>query len=825
MRGHVREERGAQERHVAGDDQRAVVRRRARSRCRCRRARRNRATRSRTTASPASPAPVGGRHDEDRVRDLRAATASCRSMIGAPPIVERALRDAAEARARPPVRMAAASGTATVSTISDVHPRGTISDARPMRMSDDARIGRVLVASLHQAIADVLPNRLEFYENWLNAPGLREGTIGLAPLSAVLSFLRLEGEAYNRITTRAGEYAADWTVSSMSGARAPRHRRAADAAADARCACAPRERSCGRPIPGSRVIVKVRRGTALVDLRGSLFCEVREASALPLCGFYAAAIARVLQHFALRGRRPGARVPRDQPRQGLPAEGGGPRRERRSSRPRQHDARSTHVRRPLVLAACPAVSRPLRRTGRSRRSAARSAGASGAAAARVLVVPFENAERRAALALAGRGGGGARDRRPEDARRRGAIVAGERVRAFEELHLPVSATLSRATVIKVGQLVGAARGRGRLVPRRRLDARRSRRAASGSTPAACSPRSPSAAQLTDLFASSIAWRRRLAPRRRRRRAAAARRRSARSRTTSRVCWRRVRSRRRSFLEAALRDAPAVRPRAAGALGSPRPSRATTPARSRSCAPCRRPRRSSFRARSSPAISLHRAEALRRSAGRCCKPLLEPRRGGPARDRRGAATTSACSCSAAARRRRPASPSYYLTKATDADPGPRLHVQPRLRLRARPQLSGRDLLAARGAAPRSRRRRRALSCSRSRCRRRAAPSRPRANAIWPRQLSSRYEELDRRRRRESHAGAAGPRADAARSRGVGALARRSDDRRTRRSASSASWRRSTSNRGGGCSSASRIARRSRSCAAPSTCRPTRRRRTC
>jgi hypothetical protein len=34
-----------------------------------------------------------------------------------------------------------------------------------------------------------------------------------------------------------------------------------------------------------------------VDLRGSLFCEVRELSVLPLCGFYAAAIARLLQLF------------------------------------------------------------------------------------------------------------------------------------------------------------------------------------------------------------------------------------------------------------------------------------------------------------------------------------------------------------------------------------------------------------------------------------------------------------------------------------------------------------------------------------------------
>src|SRR6476661_2941855 len=83
----------------------------------------------------------------------------------------------------------------------------------------DAGVGRVLVASLHQGIADVLPQRLNFYESWLDAEGLREGTIGLAPLYAVLSFLRQEGPAYDIITARAGEYAAEWTVQSLSGAQ------------------------------------------------------------------------------------------------------------------------------------------------------------------------------------------------------------------------------------------------------------------------------------------------------------------------------------------------------------------------------------------------------------------------------------------------------------------------------------------------------------------------------------------------------------------------------------------------------------------------------
>lgn len=162
----------------------------------------------------------------------------------------------------------------------------------------EPRIGRVLVASLHQAIADTLPTRLEFYENWLNVPGLRDGTIGLAPLSAVLGFLRTEGESYSLITARAGEYAADWTVESMPGIERRVHM-ALPRPLRARAALRTCRALVRSTYPGSRALTRVRRGTASVDLRGSLFCEVREASVLPLCGFYAAAIARVLHHHAL----------------------------------------------------------------------------------------------------------------------------------------------------------------------------------------------------------------------------------------------------------------------------------------------------------------------------------------------------------------------------------------------------------------------------------------------------------------------------------------------------------------------------------------------
>ena len=159
---------------------------------------------------------------------------------------------------------------------------------------NEPRIGRVLVASLHQSIADLLPTRLEFYENWLNVSGLRDGTIGLAPLSAVLSFLRSEGPAYDLISVRAGEYAAAWTVDNVP----PFERRlirALPAPLRARAALRTAKGLVRSTYSGSRAITKVKRGTVSIDLRGSLFCEVRETSALPLCGFYAAAIARVLQ--------------------------------------------------------------------------------------------------------------------------------------------------------------------------------------------------------------------------------------------------------------------------------------------------------------------------------------------------------------------------------------------------------------------------------------------------------------------------------------------------------------------------------------------------
>ena len=87
-------------------------------------------------------------------------------------------------------------------------------------------IGSLLVASLHNSIAEMLPERLEFYEEWLKPSELRDGKMSRAPFGAVLSFRRREGPAYDTITARAGECTAEWWAADVSAVRKRLIRRA-----------------------------------------------------------------------------------------------------------------------------------------------------------------------------------------------------------------------------------------------------------------------------------------------------------------------------------------------------------------------------------------------------------------------------------------------------------------------------------------------------------------------------------------------------------------------------------------------------------------------
>ena len=171
-------------------------------------------------------------------------------------------------------------------------------------------VGRMLVASLHQGISDLMPTRLEFYENWLNPVGMRDGKIGLAPMAAVLSFLRQEGQPYTLVTQRAGQYAAQWTFDNLT----PIQRsfiRALPVMLRARMAMQLAKKVVRRSYAGSRAVAKLRRGQGTFVLRSSIFCTVREPFEWPLCVFYSAALVAPARARWGKRRSPRRRVPGD----------------------------------------------------------------------------------------------------------------------------------------------------------------------------------------------------------------------------------------------------------------------------------------------------------------------------------------------------------------------------------------------------------------------------------------------------------------------------------------------------------------------------------
>jgi hypothetical protein len=163
----------------------------------------------------------------------------------------------------------------------------------------DAGIGRLLISSLHQGIADVSPNRLEFYENWLSPTGMRDGRIGLAPLGAVLSFLyREEAPTNDQIVARAGRYAADWTFADLSGLRRWYIRRL-PTNMRARAAIALGKRLVLATVRQSTVKTRIQGATAGIDINSALFDQLRDPATIPMRAFYASAVERLLAHCAV----------------------------------------------------------------------------------------------------------------------------------------------------------------------------------------------------------------------------------------------------------------------------------------------------------------------------------------------------------------------------------------------------------------------------------------------------------------------------------------------------------------------------------------------
>lgn len=163
----------------------------------------------------------------------------------------------------------------------------------------DAGIGRLLISSLHQGIADISPSRLEFYEEWLSPTGMRDGRLGLAPLGAVLSFLHREEPPTNeQIVARAGRYAADWTFEDLSAFRRWYIRRL-PMGMRSRASLALGRKMVLATVRQSKVKSRIAGSTAAIDINSALFDQLRDPATIPMRAFYASAIDRLLQHCAV----------------------------------------------------------------------------------------------------------------------------------------------------------------------------------------------------------------------------------------------------------------------------------------------------------------------------------------------------------------------------------------------------------------------------------------------------------------------------------------------------------------------------------------------
>ncbi len=296
-----------------------------------------------------------------------------------------------------------------------------------------AGIGRLLTASLHQALTELLPSRLPFYEPWLSTDGFRTSRVSLAGIRAAFSFLRQEDDhAYARVMRRAGELAALWAWQSLS----PPARwcaRALPAWARRRVAGRLARRVALGTWQETRASVRWRRGCGRIVVDSSLFCDARATSALPLCGYYAAVFAQFLD---LAG------VPADVEATSCVVTGG----ERCEVQTGAREAPGGGAAAMMVLAAAAAVA--------AGAGEARAQVHPPAVAGQVLVLPFEHAGLDPRLAWLGEG---AAMRVTDCLREAGteALTRDDRVRIFDRLQIPVSARLSRATTIRIGELVGA----------------------------------------------------------------------------------------------------------------------------------------------------------------------------------------------------------------------------------------------------------------------------------------------------------------------------------------------------------------------------------
>ncbi len=172
-------------------------------------------------------------------------------------------------------------------------------------MQSDGTVGRVLLASLHQAIGEVLPARLDFYEQWLRPPDHPDEALRIASFGAMLSALQHEDDSQH-VIARAGQYAAIRSFEQLSALRRA-YLRILPRRIRARKAVGLIVQILPALYADARIDVTRRGGTIFIGIEGSPFCTPTGRAERPSCHFYSNVVTTFLQLFKLS---PAVRVSR-----------------------------------------------------------------------------------------------------------------------------------------------------------------------------------------------------------------------------------------------------------------------------------------------------------------------------------------------------------------------------------------------------------------------------------------------------------------------------------------------------------------------------------
>ncbi len=172
-------------------------------------------------------------------------------------------------------------------------------------MQSDGTVGRVLLASLHQAVGEVLPARLEFYEPWLQPPDHPDEALRSASFGTMLSALQHEDDSQN-VIARAGQYAAIRSFEKLTALRRA-YLRILPRRIRARMAVGLIVRILPTLYPEARIDVTRRGGAIFIGIEASPFCTPIKTAERPSCHFYSNTVTTFLQLFRLS---PAVRVSR-----------------------------------------------------------------------------------------------------------------------------------------------------------------------------------------------------------------------------------------------------------------------------------------------------------------------------------------------------------------------------------------------------------------------------------------------------------------------------------------------------------------------------------